>query len=137
MEDVDGELVVVASVGDLGSGGDDRVGLLRRQQPEVLVHLRASAFQQTQSADLGALQAPPGDREVLHGTLSLRTPQCVCRHPDFAHGVVFDAVFGVVLGGVSGHKLGSFCGGYGNGYAALLSPVKSIAEYSLSLDSRW
>ncbi len=31
------------------------------------------------------------------------------------------------------------CGirGYGSGYAALLSPVKSIAEYSLSLDSRW
>ncbi|MDT5288898.1 MAG: hypothetical protein QOF88_3787, partial [Mycobacterium sp.] len=28
-------------------------------------------------------------------------------------------------------------GVYGNGYAALVSPVKSTAEYSFSLDSRW
>jgi hypothetical protein len=27
--------------------------------------------------------------------------------------------------------------GYGRGYAAVLSPVKSIAEYSLSFESRW
>lgn len=46
LEDVDGKLVVVLTVGDLGGRGDDGVGFLRRQQPEVGVHLRAGAFQQ-------------------------------------------------------------------------------------------
>ena len=84
------------AVGDFRGGGDDRVGLVRRQHPEVLVHLRARAFQQAQRADLSALQAAAGDREVLHRALSLGPPQRFCGHPDLAHGVVFDAVLGVL-----------------------------------------
>ena len=95
LEHVDRELVVVLAVGDLGGGGDDRVGLLRRQQAEVLVHLRAGALEQAERADLGALQAAARDREVLHGTLGLGAPQRLDGHPDLAHGVVLDAVFGL------------------------------------------
>ncbi len=65
------------------------------EQPEVLVHLRAGALQQTERPDLGALQPAARDREVLHRTLRLRAPQRVDRHPDLAHGVVLDAVFDV------------------------------------------
>ena len=95
MEHVDGELVVVQAVGDLGCGGDDRVGLLRVEQPEVLVHLCAGALEQAERADLGALQASARDREVLHRALGLRAPQRVDGHPDLAHGVVLDAVLDV------------------------------------------
>ena len=84
------------AVGDLGGRGDDRVGLLGRQQPEILVHLGARALQQTQRPDLRALQAAARDREVLHRPLRLRAPQRGDRHPDFAHGVVLDAVFDVI-----------------------------------------
>ena len=77
LEDVDRELVVVLAVGDLGGRGDDRVGLLGVEQAEVLVHLRAGALQQAERADLGALQRPERDREVLHRPLGLRAPQRV------------------------------------------------------------
>ena len=83
------------AVGDLTGRGDDRVGLLRREQPEILVHLGARAFEQSERADLGALQAAPGDREVLHRPLGLCAPQRVDGHPDLAHGVVLDAVLDV------------------------------------------
>src|ERR1700743_2676756 len=132
LEDVDRELLVVLTVGDFGGGGDDRVGLVRGQQPKVLIHLRAGGFQQTQRADLGGLEPSSGDRKVFHRALSLGAPQRFRGHLDLAHGVVLDAVFGVCHWEHS--SLGS---GYGSGYAALLSPVKSIAEYSLSLVSRW
>ncbi len=108
LEDVDGELVVVQAVGDLTGGRDDRVGLLRRQQAEVLVHLRARALEQAECADLGALERPERDREVLHRALGLRAPQRVDRHPHFAHGVVLDAVSGffcVIDSAVGGHLL--------------------------------
>src|SRR6202035_346274 len=55
LEHVDRELLVVLAVGDFGGGGDDRVGLVGCQQPEVLVDLRASSLQQTQGTNLGAL----------------------------------------------------------------------------------
>ena len=83
------------AVGDLAGRGDDRVGLLRREQAEVLVHLRAGALEQAERADLRALQPAAGDREVLHRPLRLRAPQRVDGHPDLAHGVVLDAVFDV------------------------------------------
>ena len=94
LEDVDGELVVVFPVGDLGRRRDDRVGLFRCQQPEVLIDLRAGALQQSQSADLSTFQAASGDRKVLHCALSLGAPQRFCRYPDLAHSVVLDTVFG-------------------------------------------
>ena len=105
MEHVDGELVVVQAVGDLPGGGDDRVGLLRGQQTEVLVHLRAGALEQTERPDLGALEAASGDREVLHRPLRLSAPQRCDRHADLAHGVVLDAVLGLVfrVDGTVGH----------------------------------
>ena len=84
------------SVGDLTGGRDNGVGLLRRKQAEILVHLCAGALQQAQRADLRALQPPAGDREVLHRPLRLRAPQRVDRHPDLAHGVVLDAVLDVL-----------------------------------------
>ncbi len=98
LEDVDRKLVVVAAVGDFGGRGDDRVGLLRGQQPEVLVDLRARALQQAQGADLGALQPAARDRKVLDRALGLRAPQRFCGDADLAHGVVLDAVLGVIRG---------------------------------------
>ncbi len=97
------------AVGDLTGGGDDGVGLLGRQQAEVLVHLCAGAFQQAQRPNLGALQSTAGDREVLHRALCLRPPECVDRHPDLAHGVVLDAVLGAFRSDV-GHLCSLFVG---------------------------
>ncbi len=62
------------------------------EQAEVLVHLRAGALEQAERADLGALERPERDREVLHRALGLRAPQRVDGHPHFTHGVVLDAV---------------------------------------------
>ena len=72
------------------------------EQAEVLVHLRAGALEQAERADLGALQRAARDREVLHRPLGLRAPQRVTGHPDFAHGVVLDAVLAsfAAVGGV-------------------------------------
>ncbi len=127
------------TIGDLGGRGDDRVGLVGVQQAEVLVHLGASTFEQTERADLGALQRAERDREVLHRALGLSSPERVLRYPDFAHGVVLDPILAGLLpnSGVGAHVCPSCVGDYGNGYAAVLSPVKSTAEYSLSLDRRW
>ncbi len=69
-----GNWYVMQAVGDLTGSGDDGVGLLGRQQTEVLVHLCAGAFRQAQRPNLGALQPTAGDREVLHGALCLRSP---------------------------------------------------------------
>jgi len=66
LEHVDGELLVVQAVGDLACGRDDGVGLLRREQAEVLVHLGAGGLQQPECPDLRALQPAAGNREVLH-----------------------------------------------------------------------
>ena len=54
-------------------------------------------------------------------------------------GVVLDPVLAGILlnSGVGAHTCPSCVGVYGNGCAADLSPVKSTAEYSLSLDRRW
>src|SRR6202007_1780802 len=93
LEHVDRKLIIVAAVGDLGRRGDDRVGLLGAEQTEVLVHLRASALEQTERTDLGPLQSATRDREVLHGRLSLSPPQRTLGYPDFTHRVVLDAVF--------------------------------------------
>jgi hypothetical protein len=104
LEDVDWELVVVLTVGDLGGRGDDRVGLVGCQQPEVFVDLGARPLQQAERPDLGALQAASRDREVLHCTLGLRSPQRFCGYFDLAHGVVFDTVFGTI-----GHEFVPLC----------------------------
>ena len=55
--------------------------LLGVEQAEVLVDLRAGALEQAERADLGALERRGRDREVLHGALGLRAPQCVDRAP--------------------------------------------------------
>ena len=104
------------SVGDLTGSGDDGVGLLRCEQAEILVHLCAGALQQAERPDLGALQPPAGDREVLHRPLRLRAPERGDRHPDLAHGVVLDAVLDVCVGGrLDAHVCPSCIGGYGSG----------------------
>ena len=128
------------SVGDFPRGGDDCVCLVGSQLAEVLIHLCARRFQQSERPDLSPFQAPEGDREILHRTLSLGLPQGFGRNPDLTHRVVLDPVF-AVCGGLDGHV--SFfvvategrC--YGSGCVAEVSPVKSTAAYSLSLDSRW
>ena len=96
MEDVDGELIVVQSVGDLSCRGDDRVRLLGGQLAEIFVHLRARGFQQGHGPDLVAVQAAERDREVLHRPLGLGPPQGLGRDPDLAHRVVLDPELAVV-----------------------------------------
>ena len=102
MEHVDRELVVVLAVGDLGGRSDDRVGLVGVEQPEVLVHLRASAFEQTERPDLRALEPAARNWEVLHRSLCLRAPQRILGYPDLTHGVVLDTVFVCVSGLLDG-----------------------------------
>jgi hypothetical protein len=110
----------VQAVGDLAGRGDDRVGLLRCKQSEILVHLGAGALQQAQRPDLRALQPAARDREVLHGPLRLCAPQRGDRHPDLAHGVVLDAVLGLGIAGLLLDRRGGahvflLLGGQGNG----------------------
>ena len=76
--------------GDLVGRRGDRLGDLRFEHADAPVHPRRGRLDQPERADLGALQAAAGDREVLHGALGLRPPQGVGGHPDLAHGVVLD-----------------------------------------------
>ena len=91
LEHVDGEFPVVLAVGDLGRGGHDGVGLLRVEQPEVLVDLRARGLEQTHRTDLRPFEGTSRDGEVLDGALGLGTPECIHGNADLAHGVVLDA----------------------------------------------
>ncbi len=92
LEHVDREVLIVGARGDLIGGGGDRLGSLGVQHPEPTVDPGRRGLQQTERPDLGALQAPAGDREVLHGSLRLRPVKGVGGNPHLAHRVVFDPV---------------------------------------------
>ena len=91
LEDVDDELAVVLSGGDLVRGLDDRVGQLGVQLAAVAVHLGGRLLDQRQRADHAAGKAQPADREVLGGPLRLRPVERVGRDFDLTERVGFDA----------------------------------------------
>jgi hypothetical protein len=83
-------VLVVHPGGHLVGSGGDGVGQLGGEHPDLLVHARGRRLDEPERADLGALEAAAGDREVLDGALGLRAPQCVDGHLDLAHRVVLD-----------------------------------------------
>ena len=93
LEYVDGEGVVMLALGDFGGGSNDGIGLIRIQLAGILIYLSAGCLKQAKGANLCIFQATAGNREVVHCALGLCTPQGICRNLNFAHGVMFNAVF--------------------------------------------
>ena len=100
LENVDGELGVMLTGCHLVGSSGDRLGQLLVEHAQFGVDPRAGALDQPQRAYLGAFQASPGDREVVHGALGLRPVQGFDGHLHLAYGVPFGAV-------VLGHARGS------------------------------
>ena len=92
LEDVDGEMLVVAALGD-GAGavldGLRHVGL---HQAQVEVGLGAGGLDQSQRPDEAAGESQPADGEVVDSALRLRRVQGLGRDVHLAEGVFFDAV---------------------------------------------
>ena len=81
------------ALGDFGGGSNDGIGLFRIQLAGILIYLSAGCLEQAKGANLRIFQATAGDGEVVHCALGLCTPQGICRNLNFAHGVMFNAVF--------------------------------------------
>ncbi|GAA3086471.1 hypothetical protein GCM10020254_33630 [Streptomyces goshikiensis] len=92
LEHVDGEVLVPAALGDLGGGGADRLGEVLVHHTQARVHRGGRALDAGEGLDVGALQALPGDGEVLHGALGLGPPLGVRGDPYLSHRVVLDPV---------------------------------------------
>ncbi len=60
--------------------------------PSSALTLAAARLDPGEGLDVGALEALPGDGEVLHRALGLGPPLGVRGDPHLAHGVVLDAV---------------------------------------------
>src|SRR5690606_34715596 len=91
---VDRELRVVLARDDLVGGPGNRVGDVAVERAEILVRQGCGLLDAGESGDVARLETFAGDREVLDGSLGLRTVERVDGNAHFAHGVVFDAVFG-------------------------------------------
>ena len=100
---VDRELLVVLAGDQAVGGASDGVGDGGVQDAEFLVHERGGALDSGERDDLGRLQPGTRDREVLDGTLRLRTIQRGDRHEHLTHRVVLHAELVAVmrLGGVA------------------------------------
>jgi hypothetical protein len=90
LEDVDRELVVPLSLGDVGGGLRDGLRHVGVEHAQLAVHLRGHGLDQTERRYVGRFEPAPGYREVLHSPLCLRSPLGRRRDSYFAHRVMFD-----------------------------------------------
>ena len=68
------------------------LGQRRFHMAELGIDVGHGGFDQPQGTNERARQAQAGNREILHGALSLRAIECRGRHPQFAHAVFLDAI---------------------------------------------
>ena len=89
--DVDRELGVMASVGDLRGGGSDRRRDIRIEEAELLVGLGGGELDERERPQEPARQRPARDREVEDGPLGGGAVQGVGRDLHLAHRIALDA----------------------------------------------
>src|SRR3954451_665737 len=75
LEDVDRELVVVAAVCDLVTGGSNALGEIAVEQAEVRVDARGGRLDAAEPADDRHRDRVPAHREVGYGFLGLAAPE--------------------------------------------------------------
>src|SRR5271154_738825 len=92
LPDAQGEMVVEFSLDYLLGGLYHKLGFLRRQLAEFLVHFRAGALEQAECANDGARHPIEPDCEVQQRALGLRAPVAIGGDLDRAHAVGFGAV---------------------------------------------
>jgi hypothetical protein len=75
LEDVDRKLVVELPRGDPVAGGGDALGLVGVEQPELGVHARGGSLDAAEPARDRRRDRLTRDRKVVHGLLSLASPE--------------------------------------------------------------
>ena len=88
---VDGELIVVAPLGDLGRRRSDGVRLRLVEQSQVCVRLGRGSLDQRHRAQEAPRKGLARDREVEHRALRRSAVKRVSRHLDLAHRVALHA----------------------------------------------
>ena len=102
LKDIHRKLVVEASVGHLAAGGNQGLDLRGRERvfartgqfAQIAVGDGGRPFYQAEGMDQFRRHGAAGDGEVFHGPLGLGAVIGRGGQADFAHRVVFDAVFG-------------------------------------------
>ena len=73
----------------------DSLGALSIEHLKFLIGGRGCLLNEGKSANMGWFEGLPRNREVIDRALSLCTVECVGGHANFAHGVMFNAVFNI------------------------------------------
>ena len=91
------EMIIQLAGDDLIGGLDDQIGLLRRQQPQLLVDQRSGFLQNTEGADQLMRHPLAADLEIIQRPGRLAAIVAICRNLHFPHAVGLYAVLHKIL----------------------------------------